>query len=244
MIHETTCDLPALKPTREIMGVHLDGVHPNIPNRGGFVYSLVGAPGSGKTSMLLSFFKGRTGKSYYRGKFDNIYLITPEASFLSVVDHPFQAHDKVYHDLTPELLTDIYNEMLQLKKEALEAGEPVEKSLLIIDDFANDLKDDAIIKSLKKIIVKSRHLGLATIFTLQSYNLFPLVLRKMLTNVTVFQFRNNKEMQLLTEELLHIPKHKVTQLFEYVFDAEYNHLDIDIVGNHFYKNFNLLTIDP
>jgi hypothetical protein len=224
MIHETQCYLPALRPTREIMGVHLEGVHPNIPNRNGFVYGLIGAPGSGKTSMLLSFFKGRNGKSYYRGKFNNIYLITPESSFLSVVDHPFQSHDKVYHDLTPELLIEIYNEMLELKKAALEAGEPIEKSLLIIDDFANDLKDDAII-------------------TLQSYNLFPLVLRKMLTNVTVFQFRNNKEMQLLTEELLHIPKTKVIQLFEYVFDAEYNHLDIDIVGNHFYKNFNLLSID-
>jgi hypothetical protein len=31
-------------------------------------------------------------------------------------------------------------------------------------------------------------------------------------------------------------------LFEYVFDAPYNHLDVDLRDDHIYKNFNLLEI--
>ena len=31
-------------------------------------------------------------------------------------------------------------------------------------------------------------------------------------------------------------------LFNYVFDAPYNHLDIDLVNNIYYKNFNKLEL--
>jgi hypothetical protein len=31
-------------------------------------------------------------------------------------------------------------------------------------------------------------------------------------------------------------------LYNYIFDAPYNHIDIDLVLNKYYKNFNLLEI--
>ena len=36
----------------------------------------------------------------YRNRFHNIYYIFPVSSFLSVEKHPFEKHDKVYHELT------------------------------------------------------------------------------------------------------------------------------------------------
>jgi hypothetical protein len=33
------------------------------------------------------------------------------------------------------------------------------------------------------------------------------------------------------------------ELHDYVFDAPYNHLDIDTVNNKTYKNFNMLDIE-
>ncbi len=131
-------DLPQIDPVREIMSVEIESINKSLPNLNGSIYTLIGSPGSGKSSLLLSLFKSR---KYYRGHFDNIYLFTPESSFLSVVKHPFQNHHNVFHELTSELLNDVYEEILEYKKEAIDDNRSVEHSLIIIDDFANDLKD-------------------------------------------------------------------------------------------------------
>ena len=116
-------------------------------------------------------------------KFNHIYLITPESSFLSVKDHPFENHNKVYHELTSEVLENIYNELVEIKKDCIDNSYEIEHSCIIVDDFASELKDKELIKSLKQLLIKSRHIGCSFIFTLQAYNLFPLVLRKLLTQI-------------------------------------------------------------
>jgi hypothetical protein len=198
-----------------------------------------GAPGMGKSSLLLSMFKNN---DFYRNKFDNIFLITPLVSFQSVKKHPFALHDKVYHELSVELLENIYSNLVEIKAQCIAEDYPLEKSVLIIDDYASDLKDVELIRMLKQFSIKSRHLGVALIFTLQSYNLFPLVLRKLLTNVTIFKFKNNKEMELVTSELLNMKKDEAIELYRYIFDKPYNHLDVCITNSEFYKNFNKLII--
>ena len=99
IIKEIKNDLPKTRVIKERMSVF-------IPNRNGSIYAIIGSPGSGKTNLLFStLFKNR---HYYRSKFDNIYLITPESSFLSLSKHPFEEHDKVYHDLTADILRFAY----------------------------------------------------------------------------------------------------------------------------------------
>ena len=51
-----------------------------------------------------------------KNKFNHIYLITPESSFLSVKDHPFENHAKVYYELNSDTLENIYNELVGIKK--------------------------------------------------------------------------------------------------------------------------------
>ena len=43
----------------------------NIPNRNGFIYALVGSGGSGKTNLLLNFFKS---KKMYRTSFQIFFI--------------------------------------------------------------------------------------------------------------------------------------------------------------------------
>ena len=227
------------KPTREIMHTDIDGINENIPHKNGFVYIIIGAPGTGKSSLLLSLFRD---KNYYKGKFENVYLITPESSFLSVRSHPFKNHSNVFHELDAQTLNEIYLECLESKQECIELECELEHSILIIDDFAADLKDINIIKALKKILTKSRHICLSVIFTLQAYNMFPLVLRKMITDITLFKPKNRLEMENIRKELVNLNENDMITLSDYVFDEEYNHLSINTASGVLRKNFNVLTI--
>ena len=221
------------------MSIFIEGINPNIANRNGFIYALIGSPGSRKSSLLLSLFRS---KNYYKNKFNHIYLITPESSFLSVKDHPFKDHSKVYHELTSQVLENIYNELVEIKKECLDDGYEIEHSCVIIDDFGSELKDNELIRALKQLLIKSRHIGCSFIFTLQCYNLFPLVLRKLLTNISLFKPKNKIELESVRRELINMNDQDTIELMAFVFDKEYNHLDIDTNTNILRKNFNQLII--
>ena len=66
------------------------------------------------------------------------------SSFLSVEKHPFANHEKVYHELTVEVLESIYQQLQAIKEEE----EDPEYACIIIDDMASSLKDNDIQKQL------------------------------------------------------------------------------------------------
>jgi hypothetical protein len=160
------------------------------------------------------------------------------SSFLSVQKHPFSGFDKVYHELTVELLEGIYSQLCDMK----ESNEEQEYNCIIIDDFASSLKDNDVQKTLNKMLIKARHLNCAYIFTLQSYFYFPKMLRKQITNITMFKSKNVEEANTIFNELLNMNKEDALKLYNYVFSEPYAHLDIDTVDNKIYKNFHTLEI--
>ena len=251
-----------MKPIKEKQDIYIpDIVNKNISRRNGMIYCLTGSGGSGKTNLLLQSFKS---KNMYRNKFHNIYYICPSSSFSSVEKHPFEKHDKVYHELTVELLNTIYNELITKKEEATKEKEKdknevyvdneeekeedsdddkeIEYSCIIIDDFASSLKENDVEQCLNKMIIKARHLCCSFIFTLQSYYYFPKMLRKQITYITIFKSKNVEEWNSIAKELLNMNKEDALTVYNYVFNVPYNHIDIDLVTNTYYKNFNLLEI--
>jgi ABC-type dipeptide/oligopeptide/nickel transport system ATPase component len=239
-ITEEENDLPRATPTRELMNIFIEGINDNIPNRNGSITAIIGGPGTGKSSLLLSMFRNH---SFYKKKYNHIYLFTPEGSFKSVVNHPFKDHDKVFHDLHEDDLYDIEEELLAIKEECLEHDFELEHSVIIIDDFASDLKDKHLIRVLKKMLTKSRHILCSFIFTLQAYNMLPLVLRKQISNVILFKPKNKVELESVRKELIGMNENKTQELMDYIFDSPYNHLDIDTASGQMRKNFNLLKIE-
>lgn len=249
-----------MKPIKEKQDIFIpDIVNKNISRRNGMIYVLTGSGGSGKTSLLLNMFKN---KNYYRNKFHNIYYFCPSSSFSSVQKHPFEKHDKVYHELTVPILDKLYNELNQKKEESTTKKEKqdkstyiddeeqpesddepeIEYSCVIIDDMASSLKENDISIALNKMLIKARHLCCSFIFTLQSYYYFPKILRKQITYTTIFKSKNIEEWNSIAKELFNMNKDDALKVFNYVFDAPYNHIDIDLVNNVFYKNFNLLEL--
>ena len=246
------------KPIKERMDINIPGViNENIPRRNGQLYVLTGSGGSGKSSLLMNMFKS---KLFYRNIFNNIFYICPSASFQSVDKHPFEKHDKVYHELTVDLLEDIYNQLIAIKELATKKKEKKKKvfdeeddpnnsedesseiqySCIIIDDMASSLKDNAINKQLNKMIIKSRHICCSFIITLQNYYYLPKILRRQLTYITVFKPQNIESWNDVCDELLNMNKDDALTLFNYVFDKQYNHIDVDLISSIYYKNFNKL----
>jgi hypothetical protein len=236
IIENPNTQIKKLKPIKESMNINIPDIPDGISRRNGMIYLLVGSGGSGKTSLLLNQFK--KGGAYHR-KFDNIFYFCPTSSFMSVVKHPFLNHDKVYNELN-------YNTLLDLKKELETIKEDNEDDPLyncvVIDDFANSLKEKDIQKALNSMLIKARHLNTAFIFTLQSYLYMPKILRKQLTYCTIFKPRNAEEWAGIREEILQMKEDDAKKLYDYVFDQPYQHLDVDTFEGKFYKNFNLLDI--
>jgi hypothetical protein len=233
-------NIPTLKPIKEVMDINVPDIPDGISKRNGMIYILTGSGGSGKTSLLLSMFKS---KDLYRNKFNNIYYICPESSFLSVAKHPFCDHDKVIHELNDNVLYGIYDELMELKELRTKKKKKPHYNLVILDDFADTLKLKHIQIALNKMLIKARHLNCGFIFTLQSYFYFPKMVRKQITFATIFKPKNIAEFETLAKELFNMKSDDALKLFNYVFDESYTHLDVDTVTNTYYKNFNKLIIN-
>jgi DNA replication protein DnaC len=234
---EHNADMPKTKPIKETMDTYIPDIVEGVSRRNGAIVLYIGSGGSGKSSFLLNQMK-----TVYKKKFHHLYYFCPSTSFLSVANHPFKNHDKVYHELTPEALSDLKEELTSIKEER-EDGDDNEYSLVIIDDFANSIKDKALLRELNSMLIKARHLNVSFIFTVQSYMYFPKILRKQLTWASIFNgVRNKEELSTITKELIKMKEDDMKQLYEYVFDVPYNHMDIDLFEEKFYKNGNPLEI--
>ena len=258
----TNTKFPKFSPIKENQDINIPNIEDkNISRRNGMVYVLTGSGGSGKTSLLLNMFKN---KKLYRNKFNNIYYFCPLSSFLSIDKHPFQNHNKVYHELSVSTLEMVYNELNSLKDtkkkkktiekipafmndddeddEEDEKEEEIKYNCIIVDDFANDLKNGDIVNQFNKMIIKARHLRCSFIFTLQSYLYFPKILRKQITYATIFKPKNIEEWYSISKELFNYTKNDNLIIYNYIYDTQYNHLDIDTILNKVYRNFNSLSI--
>jgi hypothetical protein len=223
------------------MNLLIPNIIEGVPNRNGFIWVLAGSGGSGKTNVLLNFFKS---KDLYRGKFANIFYICPQSSYLSVQDHPFEKHtpERVFHELNIETLDNIHSELKDIKIENAEGLYEYQYNCCIIDDMADSLKDASIQRKLNEMLIKARHLSCAFIFTLQSYYYFPKILRKQITNISIFKPKNSEEWDSIAKELLKMKKDDALQLNDYVFSEPYSHLDINTIDDSISKNFNHLEI--
>jgi hypothetical protein len=130
---------------------------------------LIGKPGSGKTSLLISFLTAKASNKVYRKCFDNILLVMPSHSRNSLKDNIFEHHpeEKMYNELNTESITDIYQKLTSYSDEN-------ENTLLILDDVGASLKDNTILKTLKTIIYNRRHLKCKIVMLIQSYKSSPL----------------------------------------------------------------------
>jgi len=126
---------------------------------------LIGKPGSGKTSLMVSLLNGKGKNRVYRKVFNHILVVMPSTSIASMKKNIFEKlpNENMYDELTMDSIEDIYDKLLQ-------SSEENENTLLILDDIGASLKDKEIQKILKKIIYNRRHLKVKIVCFLFLYH--------------------------------------------------------------------------
>ena len=197
---------------------------------------LIGRPGSGKTSLLISWLTGKKNSRVFRKSFNNVLVVMPTSSRTSMKKNPFEKHseDKMFDELNHDSISKIY-QMLKTNKSNKE------NTLLILDDVGASLKNKELQKTLREIIYNRRHLSCQIVCLLQSYLSIPREIRKLFSNLFIFK-PSKTEFENLCDETLELKRDEALQLMKFVFDKPYVYLMINIESQKKYKNFDEVII--
>lgn len=193
---------------------------------------LCGKAGSGKTSLLFSFFKS---PKLLRKVFHNVFLFQPSASASSIKDNIF---DKIPDDQRYDELTyDTLDEVMELCK----TEDKKYNNCIIIDDMTAYLKDGEVEKLLKELIFNRRHYRTSIYFLVQSYISVPLQIRKAFNNLWIFKVSKN-ELKTIFDEVVEQKKEAVADLAKYVYDKPHEYLFINTDTQRLFKGFDEIFI--
>jgi len=200
---------------------------------------IVGRPGSGKTSLLVSWLSSKGKNRILRKCFDNIYLCMPTNSRQSLKNNIFEHHpaDKMWDDLTLESITKIYE---NLEKNVSE--KPKKSSLIILDDCGASLKNKYIQEHFRRILYNRRHLATHVIVLVQSYLSVPKDLRKLATNVIMFKPSKVENENFYTELIPH-KKEMMDELTKYIYKKRGDYLLLNCDSGKLYSDYNEIVID-
>jgi KaiC/GvpD/RAD55 family RecA-like ATPase len=195
-----------------------------------------GKPGSGKTSLMVSFLSGKGDKQVYRKVFNNVVVIMPQTSIQSMKKNVFKKHDqsKMYEELDLETIQNIY-------KNLEDASSEKENTLLIMDDIGASLKNNEIQKIFRKIIYNRRHLKVKVVILVQSFLSLPKEIRKLLNNI--FLFKPSKvEFENLFDELFETNKDLAIDIMNIGYEKPHDYLMLNVDTQRIYKGFDEIII--
>lgn len=192
---------------------------------------LIGRPGSGKTSLMGSFFDS---KEILRHTYENLFLFQPSNSRSSMKDDIFETIPNKYDELTYDNLMEVLD---KIKDE-----DPKYNNAIIFDDQGAYLKNKDIKKLLKELIFNRRHLRTSIFFLTQTYLSVDREIRKLFSNLFVFKV-SKKELELIFDELVEESKDLVQPISKFVFDVPYNFLFINTDSGRMFKNWDEIILD-
>jgi hypothetical protein len=189
----------------------------------------IGRPKSGKTSLLYSFFKS---KEIFKNTFDKIFLFQPEQSRISMKDKLFDRipDEQKYNELNLENLNNVEENLSEYN------------NVILFDDMTAYLKDGEIKKKLKELVFNRRHKHLSIIFLVQTYLSIEKDIRKLFSNLFVFKC-SKKEMEMIFDELVELPKDYILPIMKVVYDKPYQYLFINTDSQRLFKNFDEILIE-
>ena len=151
-------------------------------------------------------------------------------SFTSMAEdsNPFLDLDEenIYHEFNIEVLDSIYHQILHYASEK-------ENTLLIIDDYASQMKDNNLLQLLLMMVNNRQHMRLSIWACIQTYKSVPIALRKTVNICILFKINNTAEIKFIYDEIiLDMTYDQFIELLNYCFDKPHEYLVVDR-NNHF-----------
>ena len=207
-----------------------------------FLLYVIGSPGSGKTSTIMSLLTSHPTKKqpnkpkYFYKLFDNIHLINASLQTLPKSFTKLLPDEKKHNKYTDELLTDIVD--------TLQEGEN-ENNLIVMDDVIKDLNRSRI---LSKVCLNRRHIcqdeeqegnaGLAIMIISQKFTLLNLEYRNAVSHFIIFKTSNANELKRIKEEICYdLEDYEFDTLTKMAWKDKYSFLFIDLNKNKNDKYF-------
>ena len=205
------------------------------------VYVVSGGQGTGKSTWLNSAMtcKKQDGR-VFSGRFERCFYATPHECFTSEANHPFKNHIKsrLFHTFDKEMLDDIVAQALENKHE--NNG----NSIMLLDDFGEELKSLQTIKLLKKIINKHRQYHLTIVISATTLKLIPRSIRSLVDYYVLFKPKGLIELAGYLDEIFGLTKKEMLDVMDFVFDEPHNFLMYNNRRNWFYKIFDKFVLKP
>jgi len=191
--------------------------------------AVIGIPGSGKSSLVWSWFRSR---NILKKCFTRIYYICPANSQGSMEDNIFSKlpENQIFHELNGDVLQEIIDYAKESEKD--------EKICIIIDDMASQLKNHDVQKALKQIAMNKRHMHIYQTFILsQTWRSVPLEVRRLYDNIFLFKVGAN-DLQNIFDESLQVYKNHSVEIQKMVFDKKHEYLYISLDNGRLFKCFD------
>ena len=190
---------PKLKTPHFIIDHEFKNIEKPFPSVASYIV-FVGKSRSGKSSLMTSLLTN--SKIYYKA-FHNVIIVIPKHSFnsMSEKDNPFIAlsEEKILHEFNLNVLEILLEQII-------EYSENEEETLLIIDDFASELKNREVLKLLNSLVNNRRHLRLSMWMSVQTYESIPLSNRKTINYLVLFKCMNKAEIRAIWKEMTFLQK--------------------------------------
>jgi len=190
---------------------------------------LIGKPGSGKTSLLISLFH-----KLLRGVFHNLFLFQPKHSRASMSKDIFEElpDDQKFDELTYDNLTEVVQKIKE---------EPEFNHCIIFDDMGAYLRNYEVQKLLKEIIYNRRHYHISIYFLCQTYLSLEPDIRKLFSNIFVFRV-SRKELERIFSEVVESKKDYIYQISDIVYNNPHQYLFINTDSQRLFKGFDEILI--
>jgi len=196
---------------------------------------IIGKPGMGKTSTLISILSQKGDDRIYHKVFDKVYVVMPSQSRASLKKNIFEKHapTRLFDDLTIENLEKIYREVEENSTNG-------KTSFVIFDDVTSQLKNKEIQFFLKRMSYNRRHLKLVQFFLIQSWIAVPLTIRKLFSNLIIFKPAKLEWMKIV-EETIEQDDDIALALLD-LYDDPHDYIFVNVTDQKMYLNQDEIEI--
>ena len=206
---------------------------------------ILGPSGSGKSILLQNFIL-----DIYHKCFSRIYIFSPS------INVDYQTWQPVKDMITKEITNnddeqfyfDHYDEeallnIINTQRKIIEYQKKHNHNklfsiLIVVDDFADDVKFSRNSKLLHSLFTRGRHSQISTIVATQKFNALSPIIRVNASDLYVFRLRNYGDLQAFLDEVSAIaPKDVILEMYRIATDEPFSFLTVKLTSKDKNKIF-------